>query len=206
VTSTYNSTLLNEPVEAPAPQHTRSVTRVVSQPMLPAGYAPMQQQPMYIQAAPARSGSGFGSTLVLTLLVVLVGMVALIGAYFAAQNSAPSAREANLMGGLAARESFRAGQERGIVQGREQALQNASTTIALRTAAAREQAYNAAFNRGLRRGRASYTAPRYTGGGYSDYRAPRFGGIGSIEVAQAFGQAQQLAGLTGAPVDVEIYG
>ena len=204
VSSPYATSLLNETVERrdpqapPSPQHTRSVTRVVQQP------APMMvaPQPQVVYAQPAgRSGSSAVTSILLALVVVLVGAVALVGAYYATTQAAPTAREANLLQGTAMRQGYRAGQERGIVAGRDQALQNASTTTALRTAAAREKAYADAYRRGERAGRNSYRAPRYTGGGY---RAPRLS-YGNAGLYSAFGTAQALANATGAAVDVEIY-
>lgn len=211
MTSPYATSLLNEPAQttaprpgAPAAAHARSVTHVVAQPQPMMMPAPQQPQVVYAQPS-GRGGASAVTSLLLAIVVVLVGAVALIGAYFATQQSAPTQREASLTQGAAMRQGFRAGQERGVVVGRDQALQNASTTTALRTAAAREQAYAAAFRRGERAGRNSYRAPRYTGGG-SGYRAPRYTGVRNADVYSAFGTAQALANATGAAVDVEIYG
>jgi hypothetical protein len=207
VTSPHASTLLNEPVEAAAPrapQHTSSVTHVVAQAQ-PAYAQPqhVMPQPQVVYAAPRQSGS-IVSSLMLGLIVILVGAVALVGAYYLTKQAAPTSREATLTQGVAMREGFRAGQQRGIVAGRSQAVENASTTSALRVSAARQQAYAAAFKRGERAGRKSYTAPRSTG--YSGgYRAPRSYGNSNADVIGAFGQAQALANATGAAVDVEIY-
>lgn len=209
MTSPHASTLLNEPVDtaAPrAPQHTRSVTHVVAQPQPVFAQPQFAPQPQYVQVAPNRAG-GAGravTSLLLALIVILVGIVALVGAYYATKQAAPSSREAGLTQGVAMREGFRAGQQRGIVTGRSRALENTSTTSALRVTAARQQAYAAAFKRGERAGRASYRAPRYTGS--AGYRsAPRYSGVRNADVIGAFGQAQALANATGAPVDVEIY-
>ena len=73
----------------------------------------------------------------------------------------------------------------------------------MRATLARQKAYNAAYQRGLKAGQ-KWRAPRYSGG-YGGYRAPRFGGFGGYETAAALGQAQNIANFTGAPVDVEIY-
>jgi hypothetical protein len=199
VTSLHTTTLLNEPVDAAAvraPQHVRSVTHVMPQ------QAPMMPQPQFVYAAPPQgSGTSAVTSLLLALVVVLVGAIALVGAYAATKGSAPTAREAGLTQGAALRQGFRAGQERGIVAGREQALQNSATTAALRSAAAREKAWADAYARGERAGRSSYRAPRYSGG----YRAPRYGGFRNGDLYAAFGTAQSLANATGAAVDVEIY-
>lgn len=207
MTTLHSTTLLNEPATtAPrAPHHVRSVTHVAPQPM-PVQTPMYAQQPQVVHAAPGGSGAGSAvSALVLGLVIVLLGAIALVGAWAAARQSAPTAREAALTQGLAQRDAFRAGRERGVVAGREQSIENAGTATALRVAAAREQAYNAAFRRGERAGRSSYRAPRYTGGG-GYYRAPRYrGGGGNAGVYQAFGAAQALANSTGAAVDVEIY-
>jgi hypothetical protein len=209
VTSPHTPTLLNEPVDASAPrapQHTRSVTHVVAQPQVyapqPQAYAP---QPQYVQAPQHAAGGGsVVGSLLLGLIVILVGAVALVGGYYITKQAAPSNREAQLTQGIAMREGFRAGRQRGIVAGHSQAVENASTTSALRIAAARQQAYATAFKRGERAGRKSYTAPRSTSyrGGYS---APRYSGARNADVIGAFGQAQALANATGAAVDVEIY-
>lgn len=202
MTSPHTSTLLNESVDAAAPrapQHVRSVTHVVPQ------QVPVMAYPQQFAPAPAapRGGSGAVSTLVMALLVVLVGIVALVGAWYLARESAPTSREAGLTQGMAMRQSFQNGRERGVVDGRSQALQGADTIAALRVAQAREQAYAAAYRRGLRAGRSSYRAPRYSGG--TGYRAPRISSVGSGELYSAFGSAQALANATGAPVDIEVY-
>lgn len=204
MTTLHSTTLLNEPATTapPAPQHVRSVTHMAPQPM-PA-YMQPQQQPQVVYATPTAGGAGSAvSSFALALVVILLGAIALVGAYAAARQSAPSAREAALTQGLAQRDAFRAGRERGVVAGRGQAIENAGTTTALRVAAAREQAYNAAFRRGERAGRSSYRAPRYVGGG--GYRGPRYRSGGTPGLYQAFGAAQALANSTGAAVDVEIY-
>lgn len=209
VTSPYSSSLLQQPVDAPpraphpAPQpsaHTRSVAHVVAAPPM---YAPVQPAPAYV-TVPARGGSVVTS-LLLALVVLLVGAVAFVGARHATLQAAPSGREAAFTQSLAQRDGFRAGRARGIDLGRDQALQNASMTTALRAATARQRAYDAAYRRGERAGRNSYRAPRYTGYRGGGYRAPRYGGYGNAQVAAALGQAQQLANITGAPVDVEVY-
>jgi len=202
VTSPFSSNLLQQPVDTarshPAPQPTRSVTRVVAAPAPQPVYAP---QPTYV-AVPVRSGSAV-TTIALVLLVLVVGAIAAVGGYVATKQAAPSAHEANVVTGLSMREGFRAGRERGIAAGRDNATETAATTTALRAAAVRQRAYDAAFARGEKAGRASYHRPVYSGG--SGYRGPRvrssFGGA----VSSAISQAQSLANLTGAPVDVEVY-
>ncbi len=205
MTSPYTSNLLQQSVdtEHPAPrpvQHSTHVTRVVAapQPYAPQPYAP---QPQVVYAPPVRGG-GATTAFMLGLIVILVGAVALVGTYFATKNASPSIGEATLTRGIAMREGFRAGKDRGVQSGLEQAVQNASTISQLRIAAAREQAYNAAYRRGMRKGQ-QYRAPRYSG--YGGYRAPRYGGYSGGDVVAAFGQAQHLANMTGAPVDIEIY-
>lgn len=213
MTSPYSSSLLNQPVEEapraprpPAPRaevQERLVTHVVAPQVQPYYAAPMAPQQSVYAQAPRESAVG---GLLLGLIVILVGAVALVGSYYAARESAPSADEAVISRSIALREAYRAGTGRGVDAGRAQALENASTTTALRTSAAREQAYAAAFRRGERAGRSSYrpTSWRGYGGGY---RAPRYGGSGfrNADVYAAVGQAQNIANLTGAPVDVEIY-
>jgi hypothetical protein len=204
VTSPFSSSLLNQPVEdAPrtprAPIHTRSVTHVVAAPPQQQYYAPAAPQPVYVQAP---RGGGL-SAVALALVVILVGAVALVGGYYATRQASPSTYEAQLARGTAMRSAFQAGQQRGIANGRTDALANAESTIALRVAAARQDAYDRAYRNGMNKGRSSYHAPRYSG--YRGYRGYRGNGFGNLQVASAFGQAQGLANLTGAPVDVEIY-
>jgi hypothetical protein len=204
VTSPYSTSLLQQPATAaagPAPQvpaHTRHVTHVVAQP-----------QPMYVPVAapapaPAAPRGGGITAVALALVVILVGAIALIGAYYATTQASPTAREAAVVQNTVARDAFRDGRSRGIAQGRGDAMSFSSTTSAMRASIARQNAYNSAYNRGFKAGKNSYHAPRYSGGGYG-YRGPRFGGFGGYEVAGALGQAQNMANLTGAPVDVEIY-
>jgi hypothetical protein len=204
VTTPFSSSLLNQPVEdAPrmpqAPVHTRSVTRVVAAPQ-PQYYAPAAPQPVYVQQAPRGGGL---SAVALALVVILVGAVALVGGYYATRQASPSTYEASLVRGSAMRSAFHAGQQRGIANGRTDTLANAESTIALRVAAARQQAYDRAYRRGMDKGRSSYHAPTYSG--YRGGRGFRGNNFGNLQVASAFGQAQGLANLTGAPVDVEIY-
>ena len=204
VTSPHATNLLNEHVDTTtqlAPQHVRSVTHVVPQPMMVMAYP---QPALAQEAAPTRGGSGAVSTLALALVVILLGAITLVGAYYAARQAAPSAREAGLTQGMAMRQGFQSGRERGIVDGRTQALQGSSTTTALRVAQAREQAWAAAYRRGERAGRRSYRAPQYTNGGYS-YRSPRYRGVRNADLYSAFGTAQSLANATGAAVDLEVY-
>lgn len=206
MTSPYSTNLLQESVDtteyaAPRPvQHSTHVTRVVAAPQ-PVAYAP--QQPQVVYAPPARSGGG-ASAVLLGLVVILVGAVALVGGYFATKNASPSLDEASLTQGVAMREGFRAGRDRGVQSGLEQSVANASTISRLRIAAAREAAFNAAYRRGMSAG-SKYRAPRYSGYRGGGYRAPRYGGSSGGDVVAAFGQAQNLANMTGAPVDVEVY-
>lgn len=207
MTSPYSSNLLQQTVDTSSDRRTavppasrvpsRSVTHVVAAPQPVA-----QPQVMYVQA-PATGN--LLSSVALSLLVILLGAVALVGAYYATTNASPSVDENAIVSSVASREAFRAGVARGTAAGRSQALENSTTTTALRTAAVRERAYAIAFRRGERAGRRSYRAPRYTGGGYRRSGYSYGGGFGNYAVAQAFGQAQQLANTTGAPVDVEIY-
>ena len=202
--SPYSTNLLQQSVDttehaAPRPvQHSTHVTRVVAAPQ-PAAYAP---QPQVVYAPPVRGG-GAATAFMLGLVVILLGAVALIGTYFATKNASPTFGEASLTQGLAMREGFRAGRDRGVQSGLEQSVANASTISRLRIAAAREQAFNAAYRRGMNAG-SRYRAPRYSGyrGGY---RAPRYGSYTGGDVVAAFGQAQNLANMTGAPVDIEVY-
>jgi hypothetical protein len=204
VTSPYSSNLLQQSVDttereyaAPRPvQHSTHVTRVVAAPQ-PAAYAP---QPQVVYAQPARGGAS--TALLLGLVVILLGAVALVGAYYATKNASPSIGEASLTQGIAMREGFRAGRDRGVQAGLEQSVANASTISRLRIAAAREQAYNAAYRRGMNAGD-NYRAPRSSG--YRGYRAPRYGNYTGGDVVAAFGQAQNLANMTGAPVDIEVF-
>ncbi len=201
MTSLHTTNLLNEPAAptAPvAPQHVRSVTRVVQQPVM------MPQQPQVVYAGPAKQSGSTVSAILLALIVILVGAVALIGTYYITKQASPSAREAAVTRGLAMRDGFRAGQQRGVVDGRAQALDGTEATIALRTAAARQQAYAAAYQRGLRAGRNSYH-PRTYYGGYRGYRGTSYS-YPNAGLYSALGTAQQLADATNSAVDVEIYG
>ncbi|MCW2921755.1 MAG: hypothetical protein JWL76_1629 [Thermoleophilia bacterium] len=209
MTSPYSSNLLQQTVDttehaAPRPvQHSTHVTRVVAAPQ-PVQYAPQQPQVVYAQPAGRAGRVGGASALVLGLVVILLGAVALVGAYFAAKNASPSLGEASLTQGVAMREGFRAGRDRGVQSGLEQSVSNAATISRLRIAAAREQAFNAAYRRGMNAG-SRYRAPSYGGGYRGGYRAPRYGGYSGGDVVAAFGQAQNLANATGAPVDIEVY-
>ncbi len=204
--SPYSSNLLQQSVDttehaAPRPvQHSTHVTRVVAAPQQ-APYAP-QPQPQVVYAQPAGGGSA-ATSIMLGLVVILLGAVALIGTYFATTNASPTLGEASLTQGIAMREGFRAGRDRGVQAGLEQSVANASTMSRLRIATAREQAFNASYRRGMNAG-SKYRAPRYSGYG-GGYRAPRYGGYSGGDVVAAFGQAQNLANMTGAPVDVEVY-
>jgi hypothetical protein len=210
VTSPFSSSLLNQSSDdapratapaapqLPRPTYERSVTHVVAAPQ--PVYAPQPMpQPVYVQAAP-RGGAITG--VALALLVVLLGAVALVGGYYATRAASPSVAEAQLTRSAALRQAFQAGRERGVVAGRSDALSAGENASALRASSARQSAYTKAYRRGFRAGKNSYHAPRYTGYGY---RAPRYSGFGNIEVASALGTAQNLANVTGAPVDVEIY-
>lgn len=207
MTSPYSSSLLQEPAPAAAaagpspyaPVHHRHVTHVVAQPQ-PVYMPVAQPQPV----APAHTRGGGLSSVALALVVVLVGVVALVAGYYATTQASPTAREAAVVQNTVARDAFRNGRTRGISAGRSDALSLSSTTTAMRASIARQAAYDKAYARGMKAGRRSYRAPRYTGG-YRGYRAPRFGGYGGYAVAGALGQAQNIANLTGAPVDVEIY-
>lgn len=206
--SPHSSNLLQQSVDttehaAPRrPQHSTHVTRVVApqQPAAPA--APYAPQPQVVYAQPAR-GDSAAAAIMLGLVVIMVGAVALVGTYFATKSASPTIGEATLTQGIAMREGFRAGRDRGVQSGLEQSVANTSTISRLRIAAAREQAFNASYRRGMNAG-SKYRAPRYTGyrGGY---RAPRYGGYTGGGVVAALGQAQNLANMTGAPVDVEVY-
>jgi hypothetical protein len=203
MSSPYATTLLQQPATvgaAPqAPAHTRHVTHVVAQP-----------QPMYMpmmpaaQPAPARSGGSSVAAVALALVVILVGAIALIAGYYATTQASPTDREAAVVQNVASRSAFRDGRTRGIAEGRADALSFSSTTTAMRASIARQEAFNAAYNRGFKAGKGSYHAPRYSGG-YGGYRGYRSGGWGGYETAAALGTAQNIANFTGAPVDVEIY-
>lgn len=202
MTSPSSTNLLNRTAENEVKYPTRSVTQVISQPMP----AFAQPQPIaYVAAQQPRRSSNVITPLLLALIVVLVGAVALVGAWYAARQSSPTVNEAGITRSIAMRQGFQAGRERGVIAGREQALQGSLTTTALRVANAREQAFSRAFQRGEKAGRQSYRAPRYRGGyGYrSPYRYRRSGNAG---LYAAFGSAQALANATGAAVDLEVYG
>lgn len=220
MTSPYSSSLLQQPApdvqeqpthSMPRPAaHTRSVTQVVAQPpMAPAPvYAP--QAPVYAQPAPtyvtSTGGGGFAagmSTLMLGILVVLVGAVAMLAAYWATEQASPTAAEAAVMTNLASQEGYLNGRARGIELGRTDGNAAASTAAQLRASIARQRAWDAAFKRGVTAGTNSYRAPRSYG--YSGYSGPRYSSGGFGETFAALGQAQSIANATGAPVDVEIY-
>ena len=205
MTSHPSSTLLQESVSTDAPRSTqaspsRLVTRVVAQPQPPVAWQPAPQ-PVYVAARPA--GIGIAGV-ALALVVLLVGLVALGAGYLVTRESSPSDAEASIVSSVAVRNGFDAGRARGLQAGRADAVELSSTTAALRAADARQQAWNAAYRRGERAGRSSYR-PRsyggYRGRGFSGYRYSS----GYGQVASALGQAQNIANLTGAPVDVEVY-
>ncbi|MCZ4496812.1 MAG: hypothetical protein JWM25_1395 [Thermoleophilia bacterium] len=212
--SPYASNLLQQPAPTgpatprmPAPSHTRSVTHVQApQPV----YAPIQQpayapQPVYVTDAPSGGGPGRAiSSLVLGLVVILVGVVALIGGYYATKQASPSIDESNLTLRTAAESAYVQNRQRGIEAGRIDAAGASATAGQLRASIARTNAFDTAFQRGVRDGMKSYRAPRASYGG--GYRSPSYSSSGGIgQVASAFGIAQNLANSTGAPVDLEIY-
>ncbi|MCW2925264.1 MAG: hypothetical protein JWM98_2668 [Thermoleophilia bacterium] len=217
MTSPLSSTLLQQPVEShprprrPLPMHGSSITHVVAEPQptyapQPA-YAP-QPQVSYVQAAPSGPGRATSaiSTVLLAVLVLLVGIVALAGGYFAAKAAAPSSDEAAVTRSLAAQQGYAAGRDSGYANGHGDALVNAESTAALRASVARSRVYNAAYKRGFAAG-SKYRAPARRSYGGGGYRAPSYRGFGNsgYAVSSALGQAQNLANITGAPVDVEIY-
>ncbi|MCW2972248.1 MAG: hypothetical protein JWN72_521 [Thermoleophilia bacterium] len=184
---------------AAAPQ--QQVVRYAPQ-QAPVQYAP-QPQPIYVQAAPAKRAGGAVTGLALALVVILVGAVALIGGYFATKSSSPSALEANTTVGVASDTAFIQGRDRGTAAGREAAAQVGETRARLTAALARENAFNKAYTQGMNAGN---KLPRSTGyRGYSGYRGNGIRYSGPTEVQSAIGYAQNLANVTGAPVDVEIY-
>ncbi|MBC7461744.1 MAG: hypothetical protein H7287_10320 [Thermoleophilia bacterium] len=222
MTSPYSSNLLQHPddtvaadertteypyapqLQQPQPQQQQQqVVRYAPQ-VAPVQYAPPLQQPIYVQAAPAKRAGGAVSGLALALIVILVGAVALIGGYFATKTASPSALEANTMVGMASDTAFIQGRDRGTSAGREAAAQVGETRARLTAALARENAFNEAYRRGMNAGN---RLPRYSGyrGGYSGYRGRGIRYSGPSQVQSALGYAQNLANTTGAPVDVEIY-
>lgn len=189
------------PVHVQHPAHTHAFAPV------PMAYpAPQQQfQPMYVDG----SGSGRGSAAtpaLLALVVVLVGVVALAGGYLATRQAAPRSEEATATVGIAASQGFTSGRTGGRAQGYADGTAAVSTAGRLSAAAARSAAYDKAYQRGLRAGERSYrrpsSGPRYTGG----YRGPSLSfPTGGGEVSSALGAAQNLANITGSPVDVDIF-
>lgn len=223
MTSPYSSNLLQtssydeEPARGgaatmPRPAaHTRSVTQVVHAPQPMPQYAPQpmyQPQPQVVQAG-SRSGGGFATgvgMLALALIIVLLGAVALVGGYFATRQAAPTADEASVETTLAMREGYLQGRARGLGAGRADGAAAAGTSARLRASTARQNAWDAAYQKGLRAGERSYRRPvrstGYRGGGY---RAPSFSYPRMSETTAALGAAQNLANLSGAPVDVTIF-
>ena len=204
MTSPYSSNLLQQstaetgtrPQSPPPAGPVRSVTHVVQQPMP----MPVMQQPIFV-AAPPR---GVRTTaIVLGLVVILVGAAALVAGYYATKQASPTAREVAVAQNIATRDAYFYGRENGIDAGRQAALDNATTTGALRASIAREQAWSAAFRRGQRAGQRSVR--RTSGRSYGASRGPSISYPTANEVTSAFGYAQNLANATNAPVDVEIY-
>ena len=201
----------------PRPQvHTRSTTHVVHapQPQPQPMYAQQpQQQPMYAPqpryVETSRGGSGIATgigMIVLALIIVLVGAIALVGGYYATRQASPTAGEANAQTSLAMREGYAQGRMRGLGQGRVDGAAAAGTNARLSAATARQKAWDAAYQKGLRAGERGYRAPRNTGYRGGSYRAPNYSYPRMSETAAALGAAQNLANISGAPVDVQVFG
>lgn len=181
----------------------REVVRYVQQ-QAPVQYAP---QPVYVDAAaPKTRGGGFGTALVMGLVVILLGAVALVGGYYVTRQASPSQFEASTQVGLASDFGFQQGRLRGMQSGHQAAVELGATTSRLSASLARQKAYEQAYANGLKAGnvlpRATYGRGYYGGG----YRGPRISYPRISQTTQALGVAQNLANQTGAPVDVEIYG
>lgn len=190
---------------APAPQ---PMYAPPAQPMpMPMQYAP---QPVYVQSSGVAGSSRGASVLLAALVVVLVAILASIGGYLLAKNAAPTPVQTRQVTATAARSAFVSGRAAGIREGRAAGLaqgRNANRSVVAR---AREVAYNKGFANGRKAGRSSYRSPaRYYGSGYAPRRGYGWGNYGwggfGGGVTGALAQAQNLANVTGAPVDVEIY-
>jgi hypothetical protein len=187
--------------QQPQPPVQREVVRYVQQ-QAPVQYAP---QPVYVNAPAPKQRGSFGTALVLGLVVILLGVVALVGGYYATKQASPSEFEAATQVGLASDFGFQQGRLRGVQTGREAAVELGATTSRLSASLARQKAFEQAYANGLKAGN---VVPRSYGRSYSGggYRGPRLSYPRFSETTQALGVAQNLANQTGAPVDVEIYG
>jgi hypothetical protein len=178
----------------------REVVRYVQQ-QAPVQYAP---QPVYVNAPAPKQRGSFGTALVLGLVVILLGVVALVGGYYATKQASPSEFEAATQVGLASDFGFQQGRLRGVQTGREAAMELGATTSRLSASLARQKAFEQAYANGLKAGN---VVPRSYGRSYTrGYGGPRISYPRISETTQALGFAQNLANQTGAPVDVEIYG
>jgi hypothetical protein len=160
----------------------------------------MQPQPQVVYTAPRPSRI---SALMLGLVVVLLGVVAFLGGYYATQNAAPSAEEVAVARSIALRDGFSAGRNRGLNVGQEAGFTRTMTTAKLNAAAAQQRAWDKGYAQGLRAGERSYRRTSYSG--YRGGSGIRYSYPNAGETWGAIGQAQSLADATGAPVDVEIY-
>lgn len=185
----------------PQPPVQREVVRYVQQ-QAPMQYAP---QPAYVNAPAPKQRGSFGTALVLGLVVILLGVVALVGGYYATKQASPSEFEAMTQVGMASDFGFQQGRLRGMQTGHEAAVELGATTSRLSASLARQKAFEQAYADGLKAGN---VVPRSYGRSYSGggYRGPRISYPRFSETTQALGVAQNLANQTGAPVDVEIYG
>lgn len=206
MTSPYSKSLLNHPADAaasitmPRPSVQAPQTRSITYP------TPAPQMPVYVQMAPARTGSSASMALVVVLLAVIAGAAG----YVVATSTAPSAMEVSRYQQIAGNTGYYNGRTQGISAGREFGIAAERQTAQLKALIARQRAYNNGYRQGKRTGINSYRsrpATRsygYTGG----YRRPVWNGYrsgGNVAVSSALAQAQGLANATGAPVDVEIY-
>jgi hypothetical protein len=190
------------------PQHVRSVTHVVAQPQQPA-YAPVPYAPQPVYAAPRQRGgavSSVASVLVLGLIVILVGVIALVGGYYAMRSFAPTAAEAAAETNIANQSGYQAGRDNGLAQGRHDGAAAAGSSAQLKAALAKQKAYDAAYQRGMSAGLKSYRRPRSYAPYRSSYRGPSLSYARPSAVTQALGSAQAIANATGAPVDVQVFG
>lgn len=229
MTSPYTSSLLQDPTRPSAPGsrhlHTRDhVSAYAQAPIAPPSHqvthvhhhpAPsmqpqVAQQPQVMYVGQQSAGGSKLTSVLMAVIVLVLGFVAALAGYYAAQQAAPSQGEAATVQQVAATEGFFTGRQRGEQLGRSAGFERADQLATLRTGVANQRAWNQGYKRGHKLGMSSYRKePTYTGGyggsGYSGYRGRSYGGSGYGAIQGALFQAQGLADATGSPVDVQVY-
>jgi hypothetical protein len=163
--------------------------------------------PMHVIQAPARRGSRLEST-ILSLIALIVVAVACVAGYALSRATAPTEYEAAQYQAIAEREGVFNGRIAGFNQGRQQGIAENQQIARYQGLIARAQNFNKGWRQGLKDGKnmGAYRSSGYGGYGcgYSCYYG---GGYNNSygQTSAALSTAQNLANVTGSPVDVEIY-